>query len=345
MTKPTIAITPGEPSGIGADICLSLTKQFPNANLVFICDPELLYSRANLLNLNINFNIINETHLLKANCFKKNYLSILPVKLRDSVLAGTLNPRNSHYVLETLDVAIKLCLNNDIDALVTGPIHKGIINQAGIMFTGHTEYLEEKSASKAVMMLQTDKLRVALVTTHVPLKEVSAIITQGKLKCVCLTLLASLKSNFNIAKPRISLCGLNPHAGESGYLGHEEIETIQPVVQELASRGHLIQGPFPADTLFINSKLDQYDAVLAMYHDQGLPVLKSLGFGKAVNISLGLPFIRTSVDHGTALEIAGTGKANASSLIYAVETALHMSKSKRENFLIQNCTTEIPGDE
>jgi 4-hydroxythreonine-4-phosphate dehydrogenase len=244
------------------------------------------------------------------------------------VLAGELNPANSRYVLDTLQTALEGSLKGDFDAIVTAPVHKGVINEAGHSFSGHTEFFADGAGvAKVVMMLATHTLRVALATTHLPLNAVSDAITRESLTEVIRITDQSLRQQFGIATPRIAVCGLNPHAGEGGYLGREEIDTIQPVIDRLSEQGIAVSGAWPADTIFNQDKLANYDVVLAMYHDQGLPVLKHHGFGKAVNVTLGLPFIRTSVDHGTALDLAGTGKASATSLQAAVDMALFMANS------------------
>jgi 4-hydroxythreonine-4-phosphate dehydrogenase len=247
---------------------------------------------------------------------------VLPTKAKHPVKSGQLDVANAPYVIETLRTAVAGCLRGEFDALVTGPVHKGIINDAGIAFTGHTELLAGQSgAAQPVMMLACPGLRVALATIHLPLAAVPGAITRERLTAVLEVLHNDLKQKFGIVDPRILVCGLNPHAGESGHLGREEIEVIEPVLRELSARGMRLRGPVPADTAFIPAQLADTDAVLAMYHDQGLPVLKHHDFAHAVNITLGLPFVRTSVDHGTALELAGTGRAEVSSLLAAIETA------------------------
>ncbi|MBE9568864.1 MAG: 4-hydroxythreonine-4-phosphate dehydrogenase PdxA [Proteobacteria bacterium] len=327
-TNKKIVITAGEPAGIGADICLCLPDT-GDTELYVIADPELLTRRAEALGLDIELNITSDTENL-SRTYNKDKLNIIPVTLRTVSQPGTLNPDNSAYVLEMLDLACDLCLQNKVDAMVTGPIQKSIINQAGHDFTGHTEYLAERAtrasaSSEAilpVMMLATRSLRVALATTHLPLKNVSHAISKESLTRIITILDDFLKRHAGIDQPEILICGLNPHAGEDGNLGDEEITTITPVIDRLKELGMNLLGPLPADTLFTGKYLKSADAVLAMYHDQGLPVLKYSGFGKAVNITLGLPFIRTSVDHGTALNLAGTGKASNSSLHEAIEMAI-----------------------
>lgn len=327
-----IVITSGEPAGIGPDICLSLVSQnmtdTPNTRLYIIADPELLSTRADQLKLSIKFQIHQDTNKLSS-FYDRDKLNVIPVKLQADCQAGKLDSANSHYVLKMLDLACELCLKNKVDAIVTAPVQKSIINEAGFAFTGHTEYLAEKSSSthsiKPVMMLATNTLRVALATTHLPLSAVSQAITKDSLSETIKILNSFLKHQAGIRQPKIVICGLNPHAGEDGNLGNEEINTITPVVEELKQQGLDLTGPLPADTLFTAKYLDNADAVLAMYHDQGLPVLKYSGFGKAVNITLGLPFIRTSVDHGTALDLAGTGNASNTSLIEAVNMAANLT--------------------
>ena len=244
--------------------------------------------------------------------------------------AGVLNQSNSKYVLKTVTRAVKGCVDGIFDAMVTGPVHKGVINVAGFDFSGHTEFIADFTGSYPVMMLTTPGLRVALVTTHLPLAEVSRTITHSRLRKVIRILHQGLQKNFAIKDPHILVCGLNPHAGEGGHLGREEIDIIEPVLEGMRKQGLNLQGPIPADTVFTPKYLQSADAVLAMYHDQGLPVLKHLGFGHAANITLGLPIIRTSVDHGTALELAGTGEGGTSSLEFAIKMALEMAYKKNE---------------
>lgn len=327
--KIKIVVTSGEPAGIGPDICLSLsslnTSILNDVELYIIADPDLIEQRANLLNINVTLQIHNDFDNFSVS-YKKNKLNIIPLKLKNQCEVGVLNKNNSAYVLQMLDMAHELCTQKKVDAMVTGPVQKSIINQAGFNFTGHTEYLADKTNSTPVMMLATKKLRVALATTHLPLKNVSAAITKKSLTKTLLILDDFLKQYAAIKNPKILVCGLNPHAGEEGHLGDEEINTIAPVIEKLKKQGLNLIGPLPADTLFTEKYLEHADAVLAMYHDQGLPVLKFSGFGKAVNITLGLPFIRTSVDHGTALDLAGTGKASNSSLYQAIDMAIESAK-------------------
>ena len=316
-----LLITPGEPAGIGPDITLAIAQQDFDAEILVIADPELLRQRAQLLGLNIGLNVIDEFDEHASYKHIPGQLHVLPVKLATASKPGKLDSKNSGYVLECLEKGAQLCLRDQASAIVTGPVHKGIINEANIPFTGHTEFLAQLSNSKPVMMLATESLRVALATTHLPLRKVSDAITTESLSYIIATLNEFLVNRCGIEQPEILVCGLNPHAGEDGHLGMEEIEIIEPVLQRCRKQGMHLTGPTPADTAFTTPSLDRTDAVLAMYHDQGLPVLKHTGFGKAVNITLGLPFIRTSVDHGTALDLAGTGKANTNSLLAAINMA------------------------
>jgi len=319
---PRIALTPGEPAGIGPDLCIQLAQSEQPCQLVAIADPELLQQRARQLDLPLSIKIFDPTQRT-ANL--PGTLTVLPVNLVTPAVCGQLDPGNSLYVLETIRRAARGCINGEFAAMVTAPVHKAVINDAGISFSGHTEFIAEITGGIPVMMLATPGLRVALATTHLPLSQVSTAITTLSLTNIIQLLNRDLRQRFGIANPKILVCGLNPHAGENGHLGREEIEIIEPVLQQLKQTGINLQGPLPADTLFTAKYLESADAVLAMYHDQGLPVLKHIGFGQAVNITLGLPIIRTSVDHGTALDLAGTGKANSGSLAFALKTALEMT--------------------
>lgn len=257
-------------------------------------------------------------------------MNVFPVYLRTQCRPGELDPANSTYVIETLQAALLQCTSNEIDALVTGPVHKGIINEAGIPFSGHTEWLADNTnTGKVVMMLCSGNLRVALATTHLPLRAVADAINGPELKQIIQIIMADLADKFAIDQPRLLVCGLNPHAGENGHLGREELEIIEPVIKTLSESGLNLEGPVPADTAFTRQRLENVDAVLAMYHDQGLPVLKHQGFGEAVNITLGLPIIRTSVDHGTALDLAGTGQADTGSFLCAIECAQTIALRQR----------------
>lgn len=320
-SKPTLAITPGEPAGIGPDIALLIKNQDFDARLVLVADPGLMQQRAQLLGLpNPDLHICNHQ-----NDILDDHINIIPVTPACISNPGELNSGNANYVLQCLDTAVQLCESGTCQALVTGPVNKAIINEAGIAFTGHTEWLAKRTnTSRVVMMLATKNLRVALATTHLPLREVADAIQHDSLLTTLGILHRDLQSRFNITNPRISVCGLNPHAGENGHLGHEELDVIIPALQDARKSGIDVTGPIPADTAFTPASLRETDAVLAMYHDQGLPVLKHQGFGDAVNITLGLPIIRTSVDHGTALDLAGTGKADPASLLTAIRYAIDL---------------------
>ena len=323
-----LVITPGEPAGIGPDLVVALAQRDWPVELVVCASPELLLERAALLGLPLSLTPLAADKPARAQ--RAGSLTLLPVTLCAKAIPGQLNVDNSAYVVETLTQACDGCLSGEFAALITGPVHKGIINDAGIPFSGHTEFFEARSQSeKVVMMLATEALRVALVTTHLPLKAISEAITPDLLRQIVTILYHDLQTKFGIAHPHILVCGLNPHAGEGGHMGTEEIDTIIPVLNELRQQGMNLSGPLPADTLFQPKYLDNADAVLAMYHDQGLPVLKYQGFGRAVNITLGLPFIRTSVDHGTALELAGQGTADVGSFITALNLAIKMITNSR----------------
>ena len=308
---PRIAITSGEPAGIGPDICVLLAQHEFKAEITIIGDAEMLAARAKLLKLSFDT--------------KK----VLHSPIAAPVLAGVLNTKNSQYVLNTLTRAMDGCINSEFDAVVTAPVHKGVINDAGIAFTGHTEFFAEHlHAPHVVMMLVGGGMRVALATIHLALKDVPAAITKTGLEKTIRILHADLIAKFGIQNPRILVAGLNPHAGEDGYLGSEEIEVINPVLAKLRAEGINLIGALPADTLFTKKYLENADCVLAMYHDQGLPVLKYASFGGGVNVTLGLPIIRTSVDHGTALDLAGTGNINTGSMLAAIELAIELVKNK-----------------
>ncbi len=320
-----IVLTLGEPAGIGPDLAVIYAQEKFKKKLLIFADPDLLLHRAKILNLTLRISESETTSNAQTLC-------VYPIKTANKVVIGKLNKNNSKYVLKTLDLAIQYCLNGNAQALVTGPIHKSIINQANIYpnFSGHTEYLAQRSGvDKTVMMLVTDGLRVALATTHIPLNQVSKHIQTDSLEKILNIIHQSLQ-DYGIQNPRIIVCGLNPHAGEGGYLGSEEIEIINPLIEKLNAQGFNLVGSVPADTAFTPDALKGVDCVLTMYHDQGLPVLKTLGFKKAVNITLGLPFIRTSVDHGTALNLAGTGNISLGSFNTALKTAQNFIKSSYE---------------
>lgn len=320
---PRLVLTPGEPAGVGPDLVLGISQQAWPVQLVVAADKALLQRRAEQLGLKVE--LLPYDPSAPACAQVAGTLTVLHVPLAVQETAGQLDVRNGHYVLATLQRAAEGALHGEFAALVTGPVHKGIINDAGVPFSGHTEFLAEiGGCDQVVMMLATTGLRVALATTHLPLLEVPAAITPASLTRTLHILHGDLQRQFGIAAPRIYVCGLNPHAGEGGHMGREEIDVIEPVLDDLRQQGMDLVGPLPADTLFQDKYLQQADAVLAMYHDQGLPVLKYKGFGKAVNITLGLPFIRTSVDHGTALDLAATGQASTGSLLTALQQALDM---------------------
>ncbi|MDP0588560.1 MAG: 4-hydroxythreonine-4-phosphate dehydrogenase PdxA [Candidatus Endonucleobacter bathymodioli] len=323
---PRLAITAGEPAGIGPDICLMMAQEKFDAQLVIIADPELLADRAEQLDLRVHFTQFNPDFTTPT---IPGELLIHPVALNSPCKAGQADPANSHYVIKTLKIAVQGCLSGLFNGMITTPVNKQIINEAGVSFRGHTEFLAEQTGEKVVMMLVTEGLRVALATTHLPLSQVPDAITRSSLTEVLQILNNDLQNKFSISAPQILVSALNPHAGEGGYLGMEEIEIISPVIRALNSQGMHLVGPLPADTLFCPDNIKKCDAVLAMYHDQGLPVLKYKSFGNAVNITLGLPIIRTSVDHGTAFNLAGSGKANNGSLIAATNIAIKMITTKQ----------------
>ncbi|HEY8160205.1 MAG TPA: 4-hydroxythreonine-4-phosphate dehydrogenase PdxA [Methylobacter sp.] len=323
LPVPRIALTPGEPAGIGPDLCIQLAQQDLPCEIIVIASPQLLEERARQLGLPLQLEEFDSA--MPATAQTAGHLTVLPVELAEPVQCGQLNPANSRYVLRTITKATKGCMDVVFDAMVTGPVHKGIINDAGLTFSGHTEFIAGITGGHPVMMLATPGLRVALATTHMPLSEVSQAITHTRLRTVIRILDHELRSRFGIAHPKILVCGLNPHAGENGHMGREEIDIIEPVLDSFRKQGLNLHGPLPADTLFTDKYLATADAVLAMYHDQGLPVLKHMGFGRAVNVTLGLPIIRTSVDHGTALDLAGSGKADLGSLQFALQTAITMA--------------------
>ncbi|MBL4899892.1 MAG: 4-hydroxythreonine-4-phosphate dehydrogenase PdxA [Colwellia sp.] len=323
-----IAITPGEPASIGPDLIISIAQQNWPAQLVVVASKELIKQRAEQLNLPIT--LIDYDANLEAIPQVAGTLTILDIPLAQPCIAGTLDTNNGAYVVETLKVASDKNMSGEFDAIVTGPVNKGLINKSGIPFSGHTEYFaHQANCSDVVMMLATKGLRVALVTTHIPLAYVAKAITFERLQKVTRILHKDLQSKFGIKNPKIYACGINPHAGEDGHLGREEIEIMEPAFAELKAEGINVIGPLPADTIFQEKYLEDADAILSMYHDQGLPVLKYRGFGSSVNITLGLPFIRTSVDHGTALELAGTGEADPGSMIEAINSAISLINSSK----------------
>lgn len=314
IKRPRIALTAGEPAGIGPDLCAMLAQRLPEAEITVIADRELIAQRADLLGLTIDG------------------LNIRHIPLIAPCAPGRLNPANSPYVLETLIIAAQGCLDDEFDAMVTAPVHKGVINDAGIAFTGHTEFLAElTNTTQVVMMLVGGGMRVALATIHLALRKVPDAITQAGLEKNIRILHRDLVGRFGIANPKILVAGLNPHAGEDGYLGMEEIEVITPVLNRLRQEGMNLVGPLPADTMFSQKNISESDCFLAMYHDQGLAVLKHASFGGGVNVTLGMPIIRTSVDHGTALDLAGSGDADPGSLYAAIELAIDLARWRASN--------------
>lgn len=325
LSKP-LAITAGEPAGIGPDLCIQLAVATPDIPFVVIADRNLLLQRSAQLGIDLH---IQDYVSGKSQSAQIGSLMVMHVPLAVPCHPGILNAANSGYVLATLERAVQGCQSGEFSGMVTAPVHKGAINDAGIAFTGHTEFLAEQTNTKlVVMMLVGGGMRVALATTHLPLKDVAAAITAALLEQVLRIIQGDLRKRFAIAQPRIFVAGLNPHAGESGYLGREEIEIMIPVLNKLRAEGINVSTPLPADTLFAPHMLAQCDCVLSMYHDQGLPVLKHASFGQGVNVTLGLPIIRTSVDHGTALDLAGTGKSEGGSLLEAIKLAVQMAQNE-----------------
>nr|WP_232924384.1 4-hydroxythreonine-4-phosphate dehydrogenase PdxA [Pseudomonas cichorii] len=320
-------MTPGEPAGIGPDLCLLLATQPQPHPLIAITNRDLLLERATQLGVTVNLIAVTPDAFPEQPA-PAGSLYVWDTPLQARVVTGTLDTANAAFVLQTLTRAAQGCVDGLFAGMITAPVHKGVINEGGIAFSGHTEFLAELThTEQVVMMLATGDLRVALVTTHLPLRDIADAITPERLERVTRILHADLVNKFGIARPRILVCGLNPHAGEGGHLGREEIDIIEPTLERLRSEGIDLRGPLPADTLFTPKYLEHCDAVLAMYHDQGLPVLKYKGFGAAVNITLGLPIIRTSVDHGTALDLAGSGKIDTGSLQVALQTAYQMAET------------------
>jgi 4-hydroxythreonine-4-phosphate dehydrogenase len=317
-----IVISAGEPAGIGPDLCLELASSYSSVPIVVVADPDALRSRAAHLSLDVDISLYS-----KGSRAAPNSVCVLPLDLASKDVCGVPDPANAPAILEGLDRAVAGCQDGEFAAMVTGPIQKSTINDAGIPFTGHTEYLAERTGgNKPVMLLVAGTLRVALASTHIPLRDVADYINAERLNATLLILHDGLVNRFGIDRPVINVCGLNPHAGEGGHLGDEDQAVIAPVLDSLRSEGMRLRGPLPADTAFISTS-GPADAVLAMYHDQGLPVLKYAGFGSAVNVTLGLPIIRTSVDHGTALDIAGSGQAESGSMHAAIDLALKMAKT------------------
>ncbi|HVF33737.1 MAG TPA: 4-hydroxythreonine-4-phosphate dehydrogenase PdxA [Candidatus Saccharimonadia bacterium] len=323
---PRIAITTGEPAGIGPELVAKLAQRGYDAELVALGDARLLDRAARQLGLPLR---LAQFSMHTATPHTPGSLCCVDVPLLAPVTPGRLDSRNGGYVVDMLARASDGALDGTYDAIVTAPVHKGVVNDAGIAFTGHTEFFANRAGAEAAMMLAAPQLRVVLATTHLPLADVPAAITREKLMRTIRVAIVELRERFGIAQPRIAVLGLNPHAGEGGHLGREEIDTIAPVCDLLRAEGHLVEGPLSADTAFVAQRLARTDAFVAMYHDQGLPVLKALGFGDAVNVTLGLPYVRTSVDHGVALDVAGSGRGDASSLLAATMLAIELARSRR----------------
>lgn len=325
---PKIAITAGDPAGIGPELIVKIAQDTFSATLVAIGNADLLQRQARQLGLPLTIHPYQPETSQRLT--QTGGIHVLDVPLHHPVVWGKPNQHNAHYILESLTQAASRCLKQEFAAIVTGPVNKAVINQAGIPFTGHTEFFAQQTqTAKVVMMLAIPEMRVALATTHLPLSQVAAAITPTLLKETLTILHNDLQRYFGIQHPRILVCGLNPHAGEGGHIGQEERDVIEPTLQQLRAQGLNLHGPLAADTIFTAKYLAKADAILAMYHDQGLPVLKCKGFGQAVNITLGMPIIRTSVDHGTGFDIAGSGQANPDSLRLAIETAIRMSTYHR----------------
>lgn len=323
-----IVISSGEPAGVGPDIVAGINPGQFDARLIIAGDRDLISSRARNLGSKLRF----VDYQPENDSVEHSVLEVLHIPLANHCSAGQLDVANAAYVLQVLRRCCHGCLEDEFDAMVTAPIQKNIINQSGIKFSGHTEFLAEQcGAKKPVMLLAADELRVALVTTHLPLREVADAINEELIVTIADIIDSDLRGRFGLAHPHIKICGLNPHAGENGYLGREEIEIIEPAIRRLCQKGLNVSGPYPADTVFTPRALNDADVVLAMYHDQGLPVLKHAGFHRAINTTLGLPIIRTSVDHGTALDLAGTARADAGSLVAAIESAIQQSNCRRES--------------
>ncbi len=319
-------ITLGEPAGIGPDLCVLLSEKYFTKNLVVIADPNLIENSAKVLKKYVKINILNSINSKTKS--GKYVINVLPVELTAKNKPGTLNPKNAAYVIKTIKTAAQLCLEKNARAMVTGPISKSVLNDGGYKISGHTEFLGDVCKSKSVMMLMNSYMKIALHTTHVPLQDVAKYITKASLKKTICTINSDLKNKFRIKNPNILVTGLNPHAGEDGMLGKQDHKVIAPVISELKKNNILVDGPVPADTAFLKKYVEKYDIILTMYHDQGLPVIKFNNFKKTVNVTLGLPITRVSVDHGTALDLVGTGKIDTSSFIEAIKIAKFISNAK-----------------
>ncbi|MGO9933061.1 MAG: 4-hydroxythreonine-4-phosphate dehydrogenase PdxA [Steroidobacteraceae bacterium] len=330
MYTPRIVVTSGEPAGVGPDACVSLAQTDWQADLIAAADIELLSATAAALELPLELELYDSSQPAKPH--RAGTLKVMHIPARRQVVAGQPDPRNAGYVIEMLDRACDGCMNGEFAAMVTAPVQKSTLMEAGYAFSGHTEYLAARTrAALPVMLLLNDQLRVALVTTHLALADVPRAITRERLRATLRVVNTDLEKYFSLSPPRIAVLGLNPHAGEAGHLGREELDIIQPVIRELQDQGLHLQGPVPADTAFTPRFLKSVDVVVAMYHDQGLPVIKHVGFGNAVNMTLGLPILRTSVDHGTALALARTGKADTGSLRAALALAIELAGARTDN--------------
>lgn len=314
-----ILVTLGEPAGIGPDLGVLLSKHNLGKNIIIIADPILLTASAKKLKKKIILNILDNIH--SSTKSGSNVINIFPVKLNYRNKPGTLNPKNAGYVIDTIKTAASLCINGDASAMVTGPISKSVLNKAGYKISGHTEFLAGLCKSKSVMMLMNSKMKIALHTTHVPLHDVKRFVTKTLLSKTITIVNEDLKKKFKIKKPRILVTGLNPHAGEDGLLGPHDEKIIKPTIKKMNQKGIIVNGPVAADTAFLKKNLDTHDVILTMYHDQGLPVIKFDNFKKTVNITLGLPIIRVSVDHGTGMDLVGTGKIDISSFVESIKVA------------------------
>ena len=325
-----LGLSPGEPAGIGPDLVIAAAFRLIGAQLLCFADMRLLAARAATLGVDLELREVRDPDKLTS--VPVGVLQVFPVSVATTPVAGCLDTRNARYVLDCLDAATDACAQGKLDGLVTGPVQKSLINAAGIPFLGHTEYLAEHlGAALPVMVLVAGTLRVGLVTTHVPLRQVPDLITCARVLATVEIIHRQLCEQFGLEKPRIAVCGLNPHAGEDRHLGYEDDEQIRPAVEQLRARGWLVDGPLPADTAFTSQHRNAYDAIVAMYHDQGLAALKAVGFGESVNVTFGLPIVRTSVDHGTALTLAGTGTARVESLFAAIELATTLAQSRKSH--------------
>ncbi|MEC7677548.1 MAG: 4-hydroxythreonine-4-phosphate dehydrogenase PdxA [Pseudomonadota bacterium] len=324
MTR-RIAITLGDPGGIGPDICVLMARSSITRNHIFITDPQLLLESSKKLKIKIKINLLGT--LTSKTVSGLGVINVYPLKLRSKNRPGYMNPKNASFVIDTIQTAAEGCMRGDFDAMVTGPISKSVLNRGGYKISGHTEFLAKLCKSKSIMMLMNDRIKVTLQTIHIPLREITKEITKSRIIETISIINEDLKTKFSCNKPKILICGINPHAGEDGLLGKEEIDIIVPAVKSLKKMGIIIDGPVPADTAFIKKFVNKYDVIHTMYHDQGLPVIKFDNFSKTTNVTLGLPIIRVSVDHGTATELVGTGKVDISSFKQALKVARDISKS------------------